>query len=172
MRALSAVRHVAVSKPGVTEATPGRIAGAMPFVVPARSSICGKVDCERYPRPSRVNLFRRLIYLFSSCGRDWNCSGQFGAFGPREQMLDRRGMPPRAAARGSLAHSLKLDGDLLERAVWCCCLDAGNQPDRPVVALLRLGAIEKAGLQNPFVGKTSHGASERLDRPVRGLPSV
>lgn len=63
-------------------------------------------------------------------------SGKTETFRPVQQMLDRRGMQSRSAARRAFAHGFELGGDSLERAIKGRCFDAGNQPDQAVVALL------------------------------------
>jgi hypothetical protein len=52
--------------------------------------------------------------------------GKTEAFGPVQQMLDRRGVPSRSAARRALAHGFELGGDLLECPIGRRRLDAGD----------------------------------------------
>jgi hypothetical protein len=56
-----------------------------------------------------------------------------------------------------------LGGDLLQRFARCR-LDAGDQTDQPVVALLWLGAVQQAGLDEAFVGQKPHRAAQLFDR--------
>ena len=109
----------------------------------------------------------RAGHLVDLCGRS---SGQTEMLRPGQQMLDRRGVPSRSAARRAFAHGLELGGDLLQRAIGRCRLDAGDQPDQPVIALLRSGAVQQAGLDDAFVGQPPHRAAQPLDRPGR-LPA-
>ena len=59
-------------------------------------------------------------------------------------------MPSRSAPRRAFAHGLELGGDLLERAIGRRRLDAGDQPDQPIVPRLRLCAIQQACLEDAF----------------------
>jgi hypothetical protein len=78
---------------------------------------------------------------------------------PGQQMLDRRRVLSRAAVRRSFAHGFELGGDLLQRTVGRRRLDAGDQTDQPVVALLWPGAVQQAGLNDAFVGQPPHRAA-------------
>jgi hypothetical protein len=44
-------------------------------------------------------------------------------------------------------------GDLLERAIGRRCLDASDQPDKAIIALLWPGAVQQAGLDDIFIGQ-------------------
>jgi hypothetical protein len=84
-------------------------------------------------------------------------------------MLDRRWVPARATER-PFAHDLKLSGDLLERAIGCRRLDAGDQMGPTVVALLCPGAVQQAGLDYAFVVQPPHRTTQPFDGP-RSLPA-
>ena len=47
----------------------------------------------------------------------------------RQQVFDRRGVPPRPAPWRAFTHGFKLGGDLLERTIGRSRLDPGDQPD-------------------------------------------
>lgn len=68
---------------------------------------------------------------------------------PAQQVPDRRRMPARAPARRAFAHGFELGRDLPQRAVGRRCLDAGHQPDQPVVAALPAGAASRPASTMP-----------------------
>ena len=60
-------------------------------------------------------------------------------------------MPSCSTPRRAFAHGLELGGDLLQRAIGRRRLDAGDQPDQPVIAELRPRAVQQGRLDNAFV---------------------
>ena len=72
----------------------------------------------------------------------------------------------------AFAHRLELRGDLLKRAIGRCRFNAGDQPNKAIVAVLRQGAIQQAGLDDAFRGQPPHGAAQPFDRPGGGPPAV
>ena len=84
-----------------------------------------------------------------------------------QEVFDRRRVPSRAAAWRAFAHGFQLRGDLLERAIRCCRLDAGNEPDQPVIAWLGPGSVEQGVLDDPFGGQPPDGAAEPFQRSNR-----
>jgi hypothetical protein len=51
-------------------------------------------------------------------------------------------VPSRATPGCAFAHGLQLGSDLLQRAIGRRRLDAGDEPDQPIVALRRPSAIQ------------------------------
>ena len=98
--------------------------------------------------------------------------GQTEVLRPGEQVFDRRGVPPRSPPWRAFAHGLELSGNLLECVVGCCPFDPGDQPDKPVIALLRRGPVQQTDLKDAFIGQPSYGAAQPLDGPGRGLSAV
>ena len=80
-------------------------------------------------------------------------------------MLDGGGVPPRSTARRTLAHGLKLGGDLLQRAVRRGRGDAGDQPDQSVIARLARRAVQQFRLDDALGDQSPHGAAQPLHRP-------
>jgi len=97
-------------------------------------------------------------------------SGQPELLCPRQQMLDRGGMPACSAARGALAHGLELGGDLLQRPVRRRRGDARDQPHQAVIGRLVWRAVHQAGLDDALGHQQPHGAAQPLGGPaaVRG----
>ena len=93
-------------------------------------------------------------------GRDQTEAGGVG-----QHVADRRRVPARSAARGAFAHRLELGGDLLQRALWGCRLDAGDEADQPVAAAPRWRTVEQDRLDDAFGDQAADGAAEALDRP-------
>jgi hypothetical protein len=89
-----------------------------------------------------------------------------------QQVFDRGGVPSCAPAWRAFAHGFELCGDLLERTIGCCRLDAGNQSDQPVVAGLRTGAVEQCTRDDPLGGQTLNRAAEALYRPMASIVLV
>jgi len=86
--------------------------------------------------------------------------------------LHRRRVPPRPTPRVAYAHRLELGGNLLKRAIGRCRLNAGDQPNKAIVASLRPGAIQQARLDDAFRGQPPYGAPQSFDRPGVGPPAV
>gem|GEM_PF-4596153 len=74
-------------------------------------------------------------------------------------------MPSRAAAWGALMHGFELDGDLLQGAVGCRGLDAGDQADEAVVTPLWDGTCQQIGLDYAFGSEPADGAAQSLNGP-------
>jgi len=55
-----------------------------------------------------------------------------------------------------------LSGDLLQCAIGCRGLDAGDQPDQPIVAELRPRAVQQGRLDDAFRGHPLHGQQPRV----------
>ncbi len=100
------------------------------------------------------------------------CAGQAEALRLDQEVFDRRRVPSRAAAWRAFAHGFQLRGDLLKRAIRCCRLDAGHEPDQPVIAWLRPGSVEQGVLDDPFGSQPPDGAAEPLHRPMAGVVPV
>ncbi len=60
----------------------------------------------------------------------------------------------------------------MEGTFRCSRLDAGNQPNKPVVASLQAGTAEQRCLDDPFGYKPLYRPSETLDRPACGITLV
>jgi hypothetical protein len=105
----------------------------------------GRVHRDPVAGPSSLRGARRST---DDNGTDWR---RQKALGSSRQVLDRRRVPSRAAARRAFAHGFELGGNLLERSVGRCCFDACHQPDQAIVALLGHGAVEQTDLNDPFV---------------------
>lgn len=99
-------------------------------------------------------------------------SGQSEPICPLEKVLDGGGMPPRSAARCAFVHGLELGCDLLQRAVGCRCLDAGDEPDQPVVVSLRLRPIQQTGLEQALGDEAANRAAQPFHRPGCRLAAV
>ncbi len=82
-----------------------------------------------------------------------------------KQVLDGGGVPPCSAARRALAHVFELGGNLLQGAIRRCRLDAGDQPDQPVIALLARRAVQQCRLYDALGHQSSHGAAQPFHRP-------
>ena len=74
-------------------------------------------------------------------------------------------MPPCSTARRALAHVFELGGNLLQSAIRRCCLDAGDQPDQPVIALLARRAVQQCRLDDALGHQSPHGAAQPFHRP-------
>jgi hypothetical protein len=76
-------------------------------------------------------------------------------------------VPACSTARRALAHGLKLCGDLLQCAIRRCRLDAGDQPDQPVIALLAWRAVQQCRLAaaiRTHIASTTQYAHSRNSR--------
>jgi hypothetical protein len=51
-----------------------------------------------------------------------------------------------------VAHGFELCGNLLECAIRRRRLDASDEPDKAIIALLRPGAVQQAGLDDTLIG--------------------
>ena len=74
-------------------------------------------------------------------------------------------MPSCAAAWRALMHGFELGGDVLQGALGSGGLDAGDQANEAVVAMLGLGARQQTGLDQSLGGEAAHGATQPLDGP-------
>jgi hypothetical protein len=90
-------------------------------------------------------------------------TGQTEALGAGEQMLDRRGMPSRSTSWRAFPHGFELCRILLECAIRRRGLDASDQPDKAIIALLRFGTVQQTGLDDTFVGQPPHRPAQPLD---------
>ena len=81
-------------------------------------------------------------------------------------------MPARSAPRRAFTHGLELGSDLLQCAVGRGRLNTGDQPDQPVVAALRSGALQQVRLDDAFGGQPPYRSAQPLDRPVGRLHPV
>ena len=83
----------------------------------------------------------------------------------RSRCLIDEGLPSRSTTRCTLAHGLKLGGDLLKRAVRCGGGNAGDQPKQPIIPVLWPGAIQQVRLDDAFGDQSPDGAAEPLGGP-------
>ena len=90
---------------------------------------------------------------------------------------DRGGVPSGSAPRRAFAHGFELGGDLLERAIGRCRLDAGDQPDQPVVAGAPSRAIQQVASTMPSEAsrrtvRRSRSTVQSLPRTGSGVPAL
>lgn len=68
-------------------------------------------------------------------------------------------MPSRSTAWCSFMHGLELGGDLLQGPVRRSSLDAGDQPDEPVITTVPPCTPKEIGLEKAFRDKPAHRAA-------------